>query len=304
MGVPVELILYAPSQQAANAAADAAFARIKELNGVMSDYDPTSELSRLSDSAGQNRAVRVSRDLWLVLKRAQDLSARTEGAFDITVGPYVKLWRRARRAKEFPSAERLEEARQAVGYQFLKLDDEHQTATLLRPKMRLDLGGIAMGYAVDEAMAVLKKHGITRALIDGSGDILVSDAPPGAKGWKIGIAPLDAKDGPPSKYVWLVNASISTSGDAWQYVELDGKRYSHIVDPHTGLGLTVSSSVTIIAPDCLTADSVATAVSVLGPEKGLKLVEDTPGLAAYIARLEGGKLRQYESQRLAPYLAD
>lgn len=302
MGVPVELILYAPDEPSAIMAADAAYARIKELNAIMSDYDSTSELSRLCESSGHGKAVPISPDLSVVLQRAQDLSAKTDGAFDVTVGPYVRLWRRARRAKEFPSADRLTEAREAVGYQFLQVDGMNHTATLLRPKMHLDLGGIAMGYACDEAMKVLRKHDITRALIDGSGDILVSDPPPDAPGWKIGIAPLDAKDGPPSRYVYLANASISTSGDAWQYVELNGQRYSHIVDPHTGLGLPQRSSVTIIAPDCITADSLATAVSVLGPAKGLMLVEQSPSIAAYIAIMQDGKLQQYESKRLAKWI--
>src|SRR6185437_3752892 len=109
------------------------------------------------------------------------------------------------------------------------------------PGMRLDLGGIAMGYAVDEAMRVLREMGITRALLNASGDILAGDPPPGATGWKIGIAPLASKDGPPSRYVLLANAAVTTAGDAAQFVEIGGRRYSHIVDPHTGLGLSTHS---------------------------------------------------------------
>ncbi len=161
--------------------------------------------------------------------------------------------------------------------------------------MRLDLGGIAAGYAMDEALAVLRSQGVTRALLDASGDIVVGDPPPGERGWRIGVAPQTA-DGPPSQYVVLSNASVTTSGDAFQHVEIGGKRYSHVVDPHTGLGLTDRSAVTLIARDGITADSYATAVSVLGPKRGLELVEATPGAAALIVRDVEGKIETHESR--------
>ena len=170
-----------------------------------------------------------------MLSRSQLLAAQSEGTFDITVGPIVKLWRRARRSKEMPSPERLAEARRAVGYRYLQLDPKKHTARLLRPGMRLDLGGIGMGYAVDESLALLRSLGITRALLDASGDIGVGDPPPGKEGWKIGIAPY-AADAPPSRYLILANAAVTTSGDAFQHVDIGGKRYSHVVDPRTGLG--------------------------------------------------------------------
>jgi thiamine biosynthesis lipoprotein len=135
---------------------------------------------------------------------------------------------------------------------------------------------------------VLHKHGITRAMVDSSGDIVVGDPPPGARGWRIGIAPLST-DGPPSRFAILSNASVTTSGDAFQNVEIAGRRYSHIVDPHTGLGLTDRGSVTVIARDGMTADSFATAVSVRGPKRGLELVEAEPGAAALMVRQVAGK---------------
>jgi FAD:protein FMN transferase len=300
MGQPIKILLYAPDEPAANRAAEAAFARIAELDRVMSDYQPQSELSRLSATAGSGQAVPLSADLWLVLDRSQRLAEQTDGAFDITVGPYVRLWRRARREKELPSDARLAEARQAVGYRNLRLDDERRTAELLAPHMRLDLGGIAVGYAVDEAMAVLGSQGIRRALIDASGDILVSDSPPGEPGWRVGIARLDA-EGPPSRYLSLRMTAVTTSGDAFQHVVIAGRRYSHIVDPHTGLGLTDRGSVTVVARDCITADSFATAVSVLGPKRGLKLIDETPGAAALIVRNIDDEITTTASSRLADF---
>lgn len=301
MGVPIDVTLYAADELSANAAADAAFERIAQLDRAMSDYKPDSELSRLSASAGSGRAVRLSDDLWLVLSRSQRLAEETDGAFDVTVGPYVRLWRRARRSQEFPSAERLAEARAAVGYRKLRLDEAQHTAELSAPGMRLDLGGIAMGYAADEALAVLVSHGFSRAMVDASGDIVVGDPPPGAKGWRIGIAPVTDPDGPPSRFVLISRCALTVSGDAFQHVVIDGKRYSHIVDPRTGLGLTDQSSVTAIAPDGITADGLDTAVSVLGPQLGLELVERTPGAAALVLRNSDGRIETFASQRFGPY---
>jgi thiamine biosynthesis lipoprotein len=294
MGAQFKLVFYAADQASANRAAEAAFAHVDELNLIFSDYDPDSELSHLSQAAPTPAAVKLSDPLWRVLARSQELAVASEGAFDITVAPYVRLWRRARRTHELPAADRLEQARAAVGYKHLKLDPQAQAASLLRPHMVLDLGGIAMGYTVDAVLAVLAKHGIRSAMVDASGDIGLGDPPPGKAGWTIGIAPL-APEAPPSRYVVLANRAISTSGDAFQHVDIDGKRYSHIVDPRTGLGLTDSSSVTVIADNCFAADGLDTTVSVLGPEKGLALVAKTAGAEVLILRMEDGKLATYES---------
>ena len=162
--------------------------------------------------------------------------------------------------------------------------------------MQLDLGGIAKGYAVDEALAVLAAADVTRALVDAGGDMRLGDPPPGKPGWRIGVAPLEA-DGPPSRRLSLSGVAVASSGDAWQYIEIDGTRYSHIVDPRTGLALTDHSSVTVVAPDGITADALASAVSVLGPEQGLKLIDATPGTAALIVRAPHGKVEMYRSRR-------
>ncbi len=284
MGLPFRIALYAPDAASASAAALAAFTRIQQLNDILSDYDTDSELSRLSRTAGDNRAVPVSHDLWFVLARAQRLSARTDGAFDVTVGPYVSLWRKARREKKLPRDDLLAEARAAVGWEKLQLDAQARTAKLLAPGMRLDLGAIAKGYAAGVALQVLRERGFARALVAGGGDMAIGDAPPGKRGWRIEVAPLDVSNAPPARFVWLANCGLATSGDVFQYLDLDGHRYSHIVDPKTGLGLTDHSLVTVIARDAITADSLATAVSVLGPQRGLQLIDDTPGASVCILR--------------------
>jgi thiamine biosynthesis lipoprotein len=300
MGVPFKIVVYAADDAVANRAARAAYRRIEEINAKLSDYEEESELSRLSRGSPHAQGVKVSDDLFRVLERSQKLSQRSDGAFDVSVGPLVQLWRRARRQRELPTPERLAAARRAVDYRAIELDPKRQTVRLTKPGMRLDLGGIGIGYAVDEALAILKQHSIRSAMIDASGDIGVSDPPPGKAGWRIGIAPQGGK-GEPTRFVLLANAALTTSGDAYQHVEINGIRYSHIVNPQTGLGLTDQSSVTVIAKDCTTADSLATAIIVLGPTKGLRLATETPSVDAMIEHMEGGKPQRYETDGFRRY---
>jgi thiamine biosynthesis lipoprotein len=293
------MVVHAADAAAARSGAEAAFARVRELNDRLSDYDTDSELNRLSRTAGEGRAVPVSEDLWRVLERAQALAARTGGAFDVTVGPLVSHWRKARREQQLPEARRLAAAAAAVGWTNLHLNARDRTATLRVPDMKLDLGGIAKGYAIDEALRVLRRRGLPRSLVSGGGDLAVGDPPPGRTAWRIELPPLDASNAPPVRFVLLRNAALATSGDLFQRLEIGGVRYSHIVDPRTGLGLTDHSLVTVIAPDCLTADSLATAVSVLGPERGVALIESTPRAALQWVRMPEGRIQAGES-RLFP----
>jgi thiamine biosynthesis lipoprotein len=283
MGTRFQITLCAPGQAAAEGAARAAFAHIEKLNQIMSDYSPTSELMRLCDQAGKG-AIGVSPELFAVLSQAQEISSMSHGAFDVTVGPIVKLWRRARRTQRIPPADELERARSLVGYKNVILDARKRTVTLLKPGMKLDLGGIAKGYAADQALAVLKDHGIDRALVAAGGDVAASGPPIDAKGWKIAIASLDSPASARTRFVWLEHAAVSTSGDAEQYVEIDGRRYSHIVDPRTGIGLVGRQSVTVVAPLGILADSLTKVASVLGPAEGLPIIEKIAGASALVVR--------------------
>lgn len=285
MAVDFRIVLYAERDDAAQQAADAAFERIARLNGIFSDYDAESELRKLCETAGQGQSVAVSDDLWNVFEKAQHLAELSEGAFDITCGNVVRLWRRARRQREWPPENRLEEALRTTGRDLLRLDPRQRTAELMRPGMRLDLGGIAKGYATAAALEVLRRRGIGMAMIDAGGDLCLGDAPPGAAGWSVGVAPR-GPNGPPR---WILSAerrAVATSGDMWQFVVIDGKRYSHIVDPRTGVGLTNRLHCTIVHPDGPTADALATAVSVLGKERGLKLIESVPDAAGLLVPVE------------------
>jgi FAD:protein FMN transferase len=301
MGLPFRIVLYAPSAELASGAAEAAFARISELNSILSDYDSDSELSRLSRTSGSNQEIPVSHDLWAVLSRSQEISRQSDGTFDITVGPLVNLWRKARRDQKLPRRDLLETAKSRVGYTNIVLNSRRKTAKLLRPDMRLDVGGIGKGYALDEALKVLKNHGVSRALVTGGGDMAAGEPPPGQKGWRIEIAPLDVTNAPPARFVSLVHAGLATSGDLFQRLEIDGRRYSHIVDPRTGFGLTNHSLVTIIARDCTTADGLSKVVSVLGSDKGFRIVRSN-GAAAHIVEKPEDLLQHQETANFSRHI--
>jgi thiamine biosynthesis lipoprotein len=296
MSIPIKLVLYAPGESNANEAADAVFHRILQLNGILSDYDAESELLQLVATAGEGKAVRVSDELWRVMTHAIDLARRTEGAFDPTINPVVRLWRKARREKKLPSQEKIDAARKLVGYQNVRLDPEHQSIELTKKGMRLDLGGVAKGFVCDEALVVLRKRGVTRAMIVAGGDIGLGDPPPDKPGWTIGVGAVKP-DAPPSQYLCLSRCGVATSGDMFQYLEVGGKRYSHIVDPKTGLGLTERTTVTVVAPDGMTADGLSTAASVLGLDKGIKLIDASPGASALVLRVRDGKIEKRQSSR-------
>jgi thiamine biosynthesis lipoprotein len=302
MGVPFRLVLYAPDEPSATRAADAAFERVARLNAILSDYDPDSEINRLCHQTPVGQPAPVSPELGFMLARSQDLARATDGAFDVTVGPVVNLWRRARRRVELPPPELLAQARARSGWQHLRFDARHRTVTFLVADMRLDFGAIAKGYAADEALRILREHGLPRALVGAAGDVTAWDPPPGEPGWRIEIGGLDLTNAPPPRLLRLRRGAVSTSGDLFQRLEIDGRRYSHIVDPRTGIGLTDHSLVTVIARDGTTADGLDTAASVLGPEAGLRLIEATPGAAALILRAPTGTIEVLESRRLPALL--
>lgn len=277
MGVDARIVVYAPSESQAQTACAAAFQRIADLDSIMSDYRKDSELMRLCDRAG-GPPVRVSKDLFTVLRRGREISQRSGGAFDMTVGPLVALWRKARKSAALPSPAELQEARSLVGWRMLELNARAQSVQLRKPGMRLDLGGIAKGYACDEAQKVLKRNGIDRALVEMGGDIVVSKAPPETKGWTIRV-PSAGKDLPFS------NCAVSTSGDSAQSVVIGGVRYSHVVDPRTGTALTNRVEVTVVARDGLTSDPLSTTLTVMGEGERARMLRYYRGSRATMRTL-------------------
>lgn len=281
MGVRARIVVYAPEEKAVKACRTA-YDRIAVLEEIMSDYRPDSEIMRLCAKAG-GPAVSVSKDLLYILSVSQKLSQKSNGAFDVTVGPLVKLWRKARKSGVIPADDEIKAAQSKVGWKKLHIDSKSSKVRLDVSGMQLDLGGIAKGYACDEAMKVLKANGICSALIEMGGDIVVSNSPPGKSGWEIEVA--NAPD-PAKRQMILSNAAVSSSGDTEQYVEINGKRYSHIVDPKTGLGLTERIAVTVVAQNGTTSDGLSTAISVMGEGHSCSWGKFYPGVKVYIRRPE------------------
>lgn len=255
MGVRTEVVLYAADRAHAQVAAQAAFARINEIDAEMSDYRRDSAVSRINGAAG-GEAVKVSGDLVEVLTTAARVSEASGGAFDVTAGPVVKLWRRARDTGELPNDAEREGARALVDWRLVEVDRSARTVRLARG-MVLDLGGIAKGFAAEEAVKKLKALGYPRSMAALAGDVFAGDPPPGTCGWRVSVG--DAVEE-------VANAGISSSGDWQQFVEIGAARYAHIVDPRTGLGATVHRTVTVIAPHGALADALSTAAFLVGPE--------------------------------------
>ncbi len=301
MGTQFGIAVYAPDAETANRACAIAFRRVAELEETLSDYDPESELSRLSHAAPTNAPVRVSDDLWKMLVESQRLSKETEGAFDITVGPLTKLWRSSRRTKQLPSLEKVTEARGGVGYSLIQLHPETQSVSLTGNHMRLDLGGIAKGFAGDEALRIIQAQGLASALVSSGGGLSLGAPPPGEKGWKIGLAGLDP-DAEPLRIVLLSHCGVATAGDAAQFVEIDGQRYSHILDPRTAQPLQRRISVSIIAPNGLIADALDTPINIMGIEAGKRFLEkEHPEVSAQLVWQEGEETKvEFIQSRVHP----
>lgn len=283
MGVKARMVVYAPDWPAAERAMGHAFDAIAALDASMSDYRTDSEVSALAANAGGS-PVRVSPDLFRVLKRAREIAAMSDGAFDPTAGPLSVLWREARRRGEMPGQAEIGSARALVGWRGLELDERASTARLARAGMRIDLGGIAKGFAAQRAVETLKAEGIRSCLAALAGDACVGAAPPGQPGWIVeqGVGP------PPHRMLRLVDACVSTSGDSEQYLQVGGTRYSHIIDPRTGLGVTSNAWASVVADRGADADALATAACVLGAVPGAELIRRVPGASAMIESDEAG----------------
>ena len=264
MGTMFKIILYAKDSSSAILASQKAFLRLDQLNLILSDYREDSEINQLCRTAGSGQSIKVSDDLWGIMQASVKAAQLSQNNFDITIGPLVQLWRRMKRQKELPSTNQIDEARTKVGIEHIVSDAATQSILLKKQGMRIDFGGIGKGYAEDEMMKVLQAHGINAAIIEGGGNIVISDAPPvsDGKGWKVIIN---------NKEYYLSNCGVSTSGDLYQFVEIDGLKYSHIVDPKTGIGVTVPRQLSIISADGTSSDWLSTALYLMKKKAGKKL---------------------------------
>jgi thiamine biosynthesis lipoprotein len=267
MGMQVRLVLYAEAEAEAHGVATAAFAEIARLDAMLSNYRRDSEISALAgDEAGPRP---VSPEVLEVLARAQRLAELSGGAFDVTAGPLTELWRGAIERRELPDSAAIASARARTGYRRLQLDVE-AGLVIVAPGTELDVGGIAKGFVLDRALAVIAGEGIGAALVEAGGDLVVGAAPPGSEGWSIDVPHLGCR-------IELSHAALATSGDEFQFVEIDGVRYSHTVDPRTELGLRDSRTVSVVASDGLTADGLATTLTILTEKEGETILSAFPG---------------------------
>lgn len=303
MGTFSRIVVMAPSERTARECLDAAFEVQRRIDSLMSYHADDSELNRVNRLAAE-KPVAVNPLTFRVLEEAIRFSELSDGAFDVTVGPLVDLWKQAGRTNTPPSAEALAEVRARVGSDKLILDEGNLTVRFAVEGMRIDLGGIAKGFAIDKSVEAMRRHGALGGLVDIGGDVrCFGITPQGQDHWRIGLQDPSVDENDPAGEPLLVlrvnDAAVTTSGDYRRFTRVKGEKQSHILDTRTGRGAARLASVTIMAPDAMTADALATAVSVLGPEEGLALIERTPGVEAIL--IPAGDLRPVFSSNARAY---
>jgi len=272
MDTLVTITIVTDSADRAEKAMDKAFAEIGKLDTLLNFFSEKSELSMVNKNAGLSE-VKVSPETMEVVEKAIETSEKTGGAFDVTIGPEISQWNFVLKIK--PQDESIKRRLRLVNYKLIQLDKGRSTVHLKEKGMLMDLGGIAKGYAADKAVDELKKIGITSGLVAVAGEVKAFGRKPGGKGWTVGIRnPRSTeKSDEIMATVQLNDAAISTSGDYQRYFILDGKRFHHILDPETGYPAQGCQSVSVIARDGVYTDAFSTGVFVLGPKKGIELLQ-------------------------------
>lgn len=289
MGVRVNAVVYASDVRSARESVASAFGEISRLDQLLSDYRPESQLSLVNARAGQGLGLgttEIDPAFAEVLGNSLLVAERTDGAFDPSVGPIVQLWRAARKSQRLPDPAAVSAAVACVGWRDIELAGipEHPTVSLRKPGMKLDPGAFAKGYAAQRAVESLRARGVDHAMIAIAGDISCSLPPPGQPGWRIAVS--HGGSAPDRVFTLLLsNQAVSTAGDTEQFIEIDGKRYSHIVDPRTGLGLTNRAAAIVVSPDATIADALDTALCVAGLDRFEVVMAEFPGCQARLEAL-------------------
>ena len=288
MGSAFNLIIVSADSNKANHLARKSYELVDSLNHIFSNYDSSSELSKINASAGL-LPYKMSTAMLDLVQKSQYAYIQSKGAYDISIGPLSSLWRNARKAKLFPEASTVLATKKLVGLNQVKINKRLGTIFLPNANMQLDFGGIAKGYIAQWVINFLKANGIQQALVDAGGDIVMSGAPLNQQGWLIGVNLPETTDQLLNKKLQLSNCSVATSGDVFQFIEYKGVKYSHIINPLTGYGVTNLRNVTIVAKTGATADWLATACSIL-PIKEAKQLAISHQAALLITTLKNGKL--------------
>ncbi len=262
MGSPLNIVFVAHDSVEARILSEKCFALVDSFNLIYSDYDPNSELSHLNALAGKGKQ-NVSPAMLDILLASQKAYQQSKGAYDISIGPLSMVWRKARKTKLFPDSSSVVKARQLIGLSRIRIDSTHHSILMPVEGMRLDLGGIAKGYVAQKIVDFLKDQGIKQSLADAGGDMAMGDSPNTSQGWVVGVNVPETTDELLQGYLVLHNMAVATSGDAYQYIAHNGKKYSHIIDPRTGYGIQSQRNVTVIAENGTDADWLATSCSIL-----------------------------------------
>ena len=288
MGSAFNLIIVSTDSNKANHFARQSCELVDSLSHIFSNYDSSSELSKINASAGL-LPYKMSTAMLDLVQKSQYAYIQSKGAYDISIGPLSSLWRNARKAKLFPEASTVLATKKLVGLNQVKINKRLGTIFLPNANMQLDFGGIAKGYIAQWVINFLKANGIQQALVDAGGDIVMSGPPLNQQGWLIGVNLPETTDQLLNKKLQLSNCSVATSGDVYQFIEYKGVKYSHIINPLTGYGVTNLRNVTIIAKTGATADWLATACSIL-PIQEAKQLAISHQAALLITTLKNGKL--------------
>ena len=299
MGSPFNIIIVTHDSGRAAGLANKCFALIDSFNILFSDYDPQSELNQVNNSAGKT-AIKVSPGLMDIILLSKKAWQNSRHSFDITIGPLSQLWRGARKQKIFPDSSVIATTRKLVDFSQIVIDTLQQTVQLTKAGMRLDLGGIAKGYIAQKVIDFLRKQGISKALADAGGDMAMSSSANNSKGWVIGVNIPETTDDLLPRHLILQNIAVATSGDAYQYIEHNGKKYSHIIDPRTGYGIQSQRNVTVIAANGTDADWLATACSIL-PITEAKQIARQAGAELLITELKDGKVVYHSTEGFGRY---
>ena len=276
MGTMFTISVYAANQERASEYFEIAFDEIERVEEALSDYRPTSELSRINRLA-TDETVTTDPEVFKFLQTSMDFSARSGGAFDITVGPLMRAWGFFRGKGRYPTPEELSNARKSTGWQHVHLDPQKRTVHFDVQGMSLDPGGIGKGYAVERVANLLREAGVKTALIDaGSSTIYALGAPPEKNGWTIQV-PRPGDRAHSISTVLLRDTSLSTSGNYEKFFTLNGKIYCHIMDPRTGEPVQGTLQTTVITPNATDSDALSLIMFVMGAEKSEKLLDEIPG---------------------------
>jgi len=283
MDTIIEITAYGPQ---AEEGVKESFVEIHRLHSLANNFDENSQVSKINQVAGKNKVLAES-DLIAIVNHSRDFSSKLGGAFDVTIGPLTELWGIGRKGEYIPSQAEIEQSLSLVDYRLIEVDETANTIYLPKAGMRLDLGGIAKGYAVDKVIEILKAKGITSALINAGGDVRVIGNKPDGTPWRIGVQHPRLADEISAKLSLSQWDTMVTSGDYQRFIMKDGIRYSHILDPRTGRQLSEIASVTIVTNNSEDGDVLSTGVFVLGVEKGLELLKKFPGNEAIIIAVDG-----------------